>query len=221
MPNHVQNQITAPAEVIEAITRGYTPEEIQSHKDEIEELRERELTQWFTAERRESALKIREAKAVEMLTEKITDFNMVIPQPVNIEIGDCSGEHDEGVICWRPWSIENWGTKWNAYEMSIEPRENGLTELRENGLTELRFDTAWSHPYPVIEALSKKFPEAEIQISYADEDLGYNLGKYEILNGARRDLEDLDFGSDEANEFAAQLKYGKTYTELQKEWETE
>lgn len=213
MPNHVQNQITAPAEVIEAITRGYTPEEIQSYKDEIEELRERELTQWFTAERRESALKIREAEAVKRLTAKIVDFNMVIPQPVNIETGNCSGKHDQGVICWLGWSRENWGTKWNGYELELERNEDGTAKLR--------FQTAWSHPMPVIEALSAKFPEAEIQVSYADEDLGYNLGKYEVLNGARTDLEDLDFGSDEANEFAAQLKYGKTYTELQKEWETE
>lgn len=213
MPNHVQNQITAPAEVIEAITRGYTSEEIQAYKDEIEELRERELTQWFTAERKESALKSKEANAVEMLTEKIVDFNMVIPQPVNIETGGCSGKHAPGIICWRDWSINNWGTKWNGYELELERKEDGTAKLR--------FQTAWSHPMPVIEALSAKFPEAEIQVSYADEDLGYNLGKYEVLNGARTDLEDLDFGSDEANEFAAQLKYGKTYTELQKEWETE
>ncbi|MGP4995485.1 DUF1281 family ferredoxin-like fold protein [Glutamicibacter ardleyensis] len=213
MPNHVQNQITAPAEVIEAITRGYTPEEIQAYKDEIEELRESELTQWFTAESRELALKSREAAVVEMLTEKITDFNMVIPQPVNIETGGCSRQHDEGVTCWYEWNPRNWGTKWNGYDTEIEYNEDGNAKLR--------FQTAWSHPMPVIEALSAKFPEAEIQVSYADEDLGYNLGKYEVLNGARTDLEDLDFGSDEANEFAAQLKYGKTYTELQKEWETE
>lgn len=211
MPNHVTSIITAPKLIIEAITRGYTPEEIQAYKDEIEDLRERELTQWFTAERRESAVKSRESKAVEMLTEKITDFNMVIPQPVNIEIGDCSGEHDEGVICWRPWSIENWGTKWNAYSTSIEPRENGLTELR--------FDTAWSHPYPAIEALSKKFPSVAIQVSYADEDLGHNLGKYSIQNGERTELLGIEDGSDEANDFAAQIKYGKTYAELEAEWE--
>lgn len=211
MPNHVTSIITAPKLIIEAITRGYTPEEIQAYKDEIEELRERELTQWFTAERRESAVKSRESKAVEMLTEKITDFNMVIPQPVNIEIGDCSGEHDEGVICWRPWSIDNWGTKWNAYSTSLESGESGLTELR--------FDTAWAHPYPVIEKLSKKFPNAVIQVSYADENLGYNLGKYSIQNDERTDQLEIEEGSGEANNFAAQIKYGKTYAELEAEWE--
>lgn len=211
MPNHIQNQITAPAEVIDAITRGYTPEEIQSYKDEIEELRERDLTDWFTAERKESALKAQEAEAVKMLTAKITDFNMVIPQPVNIETGGCSGKHEPGIICWRDWSIKNWGTKWNGYQPEIEHNEDGTAQLR--------FETAWSHPVPVIEALSTMFPEAEIQVSYADEDLGYNLGKYEILNGARTELLEIEEGSNGANDFAAQLKYGKTYAELQKEWE--
>lgn len=211
MPNHVTSIITAPKLVIEAITRGYTLEEIQSYKDEIEELRERELTEWFTVERKESALKIREANVVEMLTEKITDFNMVIPQPVNIEKGDCSGKHDEGVICWRPWSIDNWGTKWNAYSTSLESGENGLTELR--------FDTAWSHPYPVLEKLSEMFPNVLIQVSYADEDLGYNIGQYAIKNGERSDLLGIGEGSDEANYFAAHIKYGKTYAELEAEWE--
>ncbi|GAA2941070.1 hypothetical protein ACFO7V_16755 [Glutamicibacter bergerei] len=211
MPNHVTSIITAPKLVIEAITRGYTPEEIQSYKDEIEELRERELTQWFTAERKESALKIREARAVEMLTEKITDFNMAIPQPVNIETGGCSRQHEEGVICWYEWNPKSWGTKWNAYETTVEPRENGLTELR--------FDTAWSHPYPVLEKLSKKFPSVLIQVSYADEDLGHNIGQYAIKNGERSDLLGIEEGSDEANDFAAHIKYGKTYAELEAEWE--
>lgn len=211
MPNHVTTIITAPKLVIEAITRGYTPEEIQSYKDEIEELRERELTPWLTSERKEEALKSRESQAVEMLTEKITDFNMVISQPANIETGGCSGKHDEGVICWRNWSIDNWGTKWNAYDTSLEPKESGLTELR--------FDTAWSHPHPVLEALSKLFPNVLIQVSYADEDLGYNIGKYSIKDDERTDLLNIEEGGDEANDFAAHIKYGKTYAELKAEWE--
>lgn len=210
MPNHITTKIAAPAEVIEAITRGHAPEEIQTYKDETEGIRNRELTEWFTAERKERALKSRGERAEEMLTEKITDFNMVIPQPANIETGDCSGLHEPGIICWRGWSIENWGTKRNAYDTK--------TGALEDGTGTLRFDTAWSHPFPVIEALSIKFPNHALDVEYADEDLGYNLGKYTITNGSRSEHADLHEGSDEALEFAAQLKYGKTYVELQKEW---
>ncbi|GGY87851.1 hypothetical protein [Shewanella fodinae] len=66
-----------------------------------------------------------------------------------------------------------WGTKWNAY--------NQISE--ENSETMVRFDTAWSHPYPVIEALSKKFPDEVISVKYADEDTGSNCGTYSIKNG--------------------------------------
>lgn len=211
MPNHITTKITAPSEVIAAISRGYTAEEIQAYKDETEGIRERELPEWSTAKRRELTLKLRAERAEEMLSEKITDLNMVIQRPANIETGDCSGQHEPGIICWRGWSIDNWGTKWNAYDTKFEDHEDGTATLQ--------FDTAWSHPYPVLEALSVKFPHHQMEVAYADEDLGYNLGKYAIKNGERTDLLGIEEGSDQAQDFAAQLKYGMTYAELQKEWE--
>lgn len=211
MPNHITTKITAPTEVIATITRGYTPEEIQTYKDETESINKRELTAWFTAERKESALKSRMERAEAMLTERIADFGLVIPQPANIETGDCSGQHDPGIICWRGWSINNWGTKWNAYDTKTEDHADGTATLQ--------FDTAWSHPFPVIEALSVKCSNHPLEVEYADEDLGYNLGKYSIINGEKSDIADLHEGSDEANEFAAQLKYGKSYAELRTEWD--
>lgn len=174
-------------------------------------MRKSELNDWFTAERRDIAVKHQEVKAAKMLTAKIADFNMVIPQPANIETGDCSMEHAPGIICWRGWSISNWGTKWNAYDTKTEDHGDGTVTLQ--------FDTAWSHPFPVLEALSVKCSGHELEVAYADEDLGYNLGKYSIKNGERTDLLGIEDGTEEASEFAAQLKYGKTYAELQKEWE--
>lgn len=213
MPNHIQNQITAPAEVIEALTRGRKPEEIQSYRDETERIREKVLDEWFTAERKEYILKSREARLEEMLTEKIADFALVIPEPENIETGGCSGHHEPGIICWYRWNTENWGTKWNAYQTEVTPDKDGVTQLR--------FQTAWAHPFPVIEALSKKFPHVDIEVSYADEDFGANLGKYTIRNDERTEQEAPVEYSEEATDFATQLHYGKTYAELQSEWEAE
>lgn len=141
----------------------------------------------------------------------IVDFALVIPEPENIETGNCSGQHEAGVICWRNWRIENWGTKWNGLDAEVEHRPDGTAQLR--------FDTAWSHPYEVIEAMSKKHPDALLNVTYADEDLGGNLGQYEIKNGNRVEVQDFAEYSDLAREFAAQIIYGKTYAELQKEWE--
>lgn len=65
-----------------------------------------------------------------------------------------------------------WGTKWNACEQSYDI-DSGKA----------RFDTAWSHPEPVMIALSKRFPEEEIHVRYADEDMGRNCGEYTMKNG--------------------------------------
>ncbi|EJE4208617.1 MULTISPECIES: hypothetical protein [Vibrio harveyi group] len=67
-----------------------------------------------------------------------------------------------------------WGTKWNAYGQDAD----------DNTSTRVFFQTAWSHPDRVIEALSKKFPEHEINVRFADEqDMGLNCGYYTIKNG--------------------------------------
>lgn len=67
---------------------------------------------------------------------------------------------------------EMWGTKWNAYDASIDLNAGSA-----------RFDTAWSFPEPVIVKLSELFPDDEIAIEYADEDIGSNCGKLLIKGG--------------------------------------
>jgi hypothetical protein len=66
---------------------------------------------------------------------------------------------------------ECWGTKWNAY-----------AQVKDSD-TQVRFDTAWSCPDPVFAALSKKFPNEEINVVFADEDIGSNCGKFTMLDG--------------------------------------
>lgn len=91
------------------------------------------------------------------------DFEKIIPMPDNIYQGDLKiGEsYDENN--WLDWSIDHWGTKWNAYEH--EERENGFVSL-----------TAWSAPHPVIEKLAKDYPKLTIRHRWADEDIGNNCG---------------------------------------------
>lgn len=67
------------------------------------------------------------------------------------------------------WARGHWGTKWNSYDF----------ELTDKGC---QFDTAWTHPFPVIEKLSEMYPDDEIEAKYADEDIGYNLCHYKIKN---------------------------------------
>jgi len=77
-----------------------------------------------------------------------------------------------GTSSWYDWSITNWGTKWNSYDVYWHS-DNSVVEIQ----------TAWSTPEPVIVALSQKFPEAKFACLYADEDIGSNCGVYVLQNG--------------------------------------
>jgi hypothetical protein len=96
---------------------------------------------------------------------------------------------------WYSWSNANWGTKWNAYSQSSD-----------EGSNEIAFETAWSTPYPVIEALSRKYPEAVISMRYADEDFGHNCGEYTFQAGDLVEEYTPEGGSNEAHELAADIQ---------------
>ena len=91
-----------------------------------------------------------------------------------------------GFPTWYEWSIENWGTKWDACEVGYDIYKETIT---------LWFDTAWSTPLPIFLELSKLFPTLDIDVDFADEDLGCNCGEYKLKGGElTSDLKgDLDF----------------------------
>ena len=76
------------------------------------------------------------------------DFNNIIPMPKNIFRGNLGREEEEkyGKNNWYHWSIEKWGTKWNAVDTRVE--ENGST-LSYN------FMTAWDCPREIVDALMR------------------------------------------------------------------
>ena len=76
-----------------------------------------------------------------------------------------------GYATWYDWCVEEWGTKWNCHEYRLEDSDR------------CTFETAWTHPGPIIEALSRQHPQLILEVSYADEDLGNNAGRYTIKNG--------------------------------------
>lgn len=69
-----------------------------------------------------------------------------------------------GACDWYNWSCQNWGTKWDV-------DHNGNVDFEQQSPTTARFvfDTAWSPPVPVMEALSELFPKLEIHLRYNEE----------------------------------------------------
>ena len=94
---------------------------------------------------------------------------------------------------WYGWSTSNWGTKWNAYSTN------------DTDVDEVSFETAWSNPYPVIVALSVKYPDAVFHMRYADEDFGHNVGEYSLQNGEVIEENIPEGGSSEALTMAADI----------------
>ena len=100
------------------------------------------------------------------------DFEKIIPMPSNIYRGNLGPEERAiyGLNNWYDWSIGRWGTKWNAYHERFDEDTNTIY-----------FDTAWSSPMPVLEALAKLCYEHQVWFEgkWADEDRGNNVGTFE------------------------------------------
>jgi hypothetical protein len=75
---------------------------------------------------------------------------------------------------WYGWCKEHWGTKWNAEATKIEAGPNSIT---------VRFICASSFAKPVVAALSKKWPELQVHVMYADE--SQRWGRDYVLKGGR------------------------------------
>lgn len=212
MPNHVTNVITASPAVIHAMTREHT----EAEKAEMRQKNARRAADYKQRTGDDWPYVEGDAKKLE---ERFVDFALLVPEPELIFRGGCDMRHPhivDGVVyehCWYGWNQEHWGTKWNGYNTQIEPIPGDLCRLQ--------FDTAWSHPIPVMEALAARFPEETIGVEWADEDFGSNLGTYRIVKGQLVDLVEPEYGTDAANELSARIKYGKTYAEVKAEWDAD
>ena len=121
--------------------------------------------------------------------------HMIVKGSANLEEAQKALDNERLYGCrdWYGWSTANWGTKWNAYSTN------------DTDTDEVTFETAWSNPYPVIVALSAKYPEAVFHLRFADEDFGHNVGEYSLQNGDVVDENIPEGGSEEALELAADI----------------
>jgi hypothetical protein len=121
--------------------------------------------------------------------------HMIVKGSANLEEAQKALDNERLYGCrdWYGWSTANWGTKWNAYSTN------------DTDVDEVTFETAWSNPYPVMVALSVKYPEAIINVRFADEDFGHNVGEYSLENGEVIYENIPEGGSEEALELAADI----------------
>jgi hypothetical protein len=84
-----------------------------------------------------------------------------------------------GYSDWYDFRVAKWGTKWNACDVEMQ--------LEDETEVSISFNTAWSPPLEVIEAIAKKYPFADITLSYYEEGMGV---QGEIKNWGECNCED-------------------------------
>mgnify|MGYP002523298255 CR=1 FL=1 len=146
-------------------------------------------------------------KIISRMKERLDDdsFNKWLAKAKDLGQKALDNKAKYGSTDWYHWCIGNWGTKWDAYEVLYDVYDDRI---------ELFFQTAWNAPYPIFDELSAMFPTLEINVKYADEDLGNNCGESLYYDGEEvyydERTDDLKFACEVWN---------YDYDEIVKEWE--
>ena len=106
---------------------------------------------------------------------KVLDFAKVIPEP-DYDKPKKDGTHNDGVQTelsvkmpdWWNWRNDNWGTKWNLVpSMGDDLYTYNINQ--SNGWLQLEFETAWSPPSGIYEAIQEKYPDLSINWFYRED----------------------------------------------------
>lgn len=140
------------------------------------------------------------------------DFNKIIPYPESLSRMDaysnkmaklhakdknspwpsfsgnkCMPIHDGYNKGGYDWCCKNWGTKWNSRVEDFKMKIKG-----DKAEAYYNMDTAWSPPLPVLDALSRKFPDIEMLVHFVDEGGGFEE-EIHIQNGFAKQIKNDDW----------------------------
>jgi len=124
---------------------------------------------------KEDIAKFREECFTEHKGSPVLDFAKIIPEP-DYDKPQKDGTHNDGVQTefkwempdWWNWRNDNWGTKWNL----VPSKDADLWGYDADMALEymfLSFDTAWSPPNGIYNALVDKYPDLSINWFYRED----------------------------------------------------
>ena len=133
------------------------------------------------------------------------DFNSLVPMPKILKKTICGNTNEmqtdryksiekeaiekTGFKNWYDWSLDKWGTKWNAYHTQTTDNTDSI---------ELMFDTAWSCPVPIFEVLEIKWPVLTFEGFAIDEGFMFGAAINVDVNGANVEFFNVHSGFYEA-----------------------
>lgn len=144
MPNHVFSTLDVTAK---------TPEELAGF---IEKAR------MPYAYDTEEITKDKELKAV--TRKEAFSFHNFVPAPLSEprSYGNYTDEDGKFHQPWYVWNVDNWDTKWDAYDVDFEVSDSQLSAT-------YRFTTAWSPPIKVILEIAHQYPSLHLNYEYEEE----------------------------------------------------
>lgn len=96
--------------------------------------------------------------------ESDVDFEKILPCPAGLRDQRPDSLSDAEYM----WRKENWGTKWNAYDIAIE--------INSPAEAIVHFSTAWAPPTKVIDALAARFPQVGFCLEYYERGMAFSGG---------------------------------------------
>lgn len=189
MPNHVTNFVKAPVHVLLALLNNKLNPDFERvipttlpFKDAVSDTtsmtiaRNFELLKAMTPEERNAFFINVNGKNHKWESFNVTEEGrQLVTRPI-VEVGNEIFQNllQTGFPTWYEWNIHHWGTKWMPYQVMANLDDNDPFIV---------FQTAWSSPFPVFEAVSRAFPNEMVSVAYADEDTCHNFGIVGFING--------------------------------------
>jgi hypothetical protein len=126
-------------------------------------------------------------------------WNFVQPPKEAVDSGEYFGTHGwkggervgNSKFNWYEWNIENWGTKWDAGDVSVETISDDSTSVS------ISFQTAWDVATPVFRAMVKQHPELEFSFS-SEEEQGWGV-EHESQDGELVETDSWDIPASHAD----------------------
>ena len=69
---------------------------------------------------------------------------------------------------WYDWRVQNWDTKWDAYDLSVDDDDPEQLEVS--------FNTAWSPPEAICSAIREQYPD--VSVSWFFDEPGCEIAGY-------------------------------------------
>ena len=111
----------------------------------------------------EEILALQELKTDLLIRHNEFDFEGIIPMPDYIYRGSIGDRETKkyGSLNWYDWSIANWGTKWNSYDVEVIQNDESILDVC--------FLTAWDAPRGIAERIKEYCDKYNLYLDWTAE----------------------------------------------------